>query len=216
MKRIKLIILPVIICAFITGCNNAQINDEDKQTNNKSAQTSETNDDKENKDETSDASQTNEKNETGNESLQASDKDNEKSTETNSQNDNSVNDEIFFGDWTITGTAASGPVTIYSTEDIEKIIGTKIYYGKDKFISDDKVVNNPIYETKSVSRDDFSSDHANISFDTLGITSDSINDTTVSASDNSIVDNIGNSFLIIDNNNLIIYNGGVFFKASRA
>ena len=31
MKRIKLIILPLIICAFITGCNKAQINNEDKQ-----------------------------------------------------------------------------------------------------------------------------------------------------------------------------------------
>ena len=49
MKRIKLIILPLIICAFITGCNKAQINNEDKQTNNKSAQTSKANDNKENK-----------------------------------------------------------------------------------------------------------------------------------------------------------------------
>ena len=31
MKRIELIILPLIICAFITGCNKAQINNEDKQ-----------------------------------------------------------------------------------------------------------------------------------------------------------------------------------------
>lgn len=61
MKRIKLIILPLIICAFITGCNKAQINNEDKQTNNKSAQTSKANDNKENKKETADVSQTNEK-----------------------------------------------------------------------------------------------------------------------------------------------------------
>jgi|GEM_PF-4906008 len=100
MKRIQLIILPLIIYAFITECNKAQINNEDKQTNNKSAQTSKANDNKENK----------------------------KSTETNSKNDNSINDEIFFCDWTITGTAASGPITIYSTEDIKKIIVTKIYY----------------------------------------------------------------------------------------
>ncbi|MFR1380178.1 MAG: hypothetical protein ACLSTJ_14605 [Clostridium neonatale] len=135
MKRIKLIILPLIICAFITGCNKAQINNEDNQTNNKSAQTSKANDNKENKKETTDVSQTNEKKETSNESLQTSDKDNKKSTETNSKNDNSINDEIFFGDWTITGTAASGPVTIYSTEDIKKIIGTKIYYGVDPFFN---------------------------------------------------------------------------------
>ncbi|CAI3603758.1 exported hypothetical protein [Clostridium neonatale] len=49
MKRIKLIILPLIICAFITGCNKAQINNEDKQTNNKSTQTSKANDNKKNK-----------------------------------------------------------------------------------------------------------------------------------------------------------------------
>ena len=87
------------------------------------------------KKETADISQTNEKKETSNESLQTSDKDNKKSTETNSKNDNSINDEIFFGDWTITGTAASGHVTIYSTEDIKKIIGTKIYYGVDPFFN---------------------------------------------------------------------------------
>lgn len=159
MKRIKLIILPLIVCAFITGCNNSKINNEDNQTNNKSAQASEASHDKVNKNETADVSQADKKKESSNESLQTSDKNNNESTQTSNVNDNSVEDEVFFGDWTITDTVASGSVSIYSTEDINKIIGIKIYYGKDKFVSNDIVINNPIYETSLLNRDEIGRAH---------------------------------------------------------
>jgi hypothetical protein len=126
--------------------------------------------------------------------------------------------EIFYGQWVITKVIAYGPVGTYSNDDIKNIVGRKLSFSKEKAscfgdqIKDlDNVAINPIYEKTVVSKSEFAADYRyRLSFDNLGIKSDSI--TRIYAVD---AKHNGCMFYIKDNETLILYGGGVYFKLDR-
>jgi hypothetical protein len=126
--------------------------------------------------------------------------------------------EIFYGQWVITKVLAYGPVGTYSNDDIKIIVGRKLSFSKEKAscfgdqIKDlDKVAINPVYEKIAVSKSEFANDYRyRLTFDNLGITSDSITKIyAVDAKHNGCI------FYIKDNDTLILYGGGVYFKLDK-
>jgi hypothetical protein len=126
--------------------------------------------------------------------------------------------EIFYGQWVITKVLAYGPVGTYSNDDIKIIVGRKLSFSKEKAscfgdqIKDlDKVAINPVYEKIAVSKSEFANDYRyRLTFDNLGITSDSITKIyAVDAKQNGCI------FYIKDNDTLILYGGGVYFKLDK-
>ncbi|MEG6586762.1 hypothetical protein [Dendrosporobacter sp. 1207_IL3150] len=126
--------------------------------------------------------------------------------------------EIFYGQWVIKKVAAYGPVGTYSKEDVEKIVGKRLSFSKEKascFGDDIKYLNDvvvaPIYERTIISKSDFATENRNRpTFEDLGIKNDSV--TRINVSDSKSTRCV---FYIKDNSTLILYGGGTFFELSR-
>lgn len=126
------------------------------------------------------------------------------------------NKEVFYGDWVIKKVLAYGSVGTYSKEDAESLIGKTLSFSKEKanFFGEqasyiNEVAINPAYEKKALSKEDFSINYR-MTLDKLGITTNSITEVTVSDSKGFV-----STFLIKDENTLIIVGGGTYFELVR-
>ncbi len=124
--------------------------------------------------------------------------------------------ETFFGDWVIDRVAAYGSAGTYSKEAAEGLIGRSLSFSTnsatrfgDQPSYLDKTAKNPTYVTTNISSSDFFANY-HMTLDKLGITADSV--TQVSASDS---EGNGCTFLIKDDNTLIVIGGGTYFELVR-
>jgi bla regulator protein BlaR1 len=124
--------------------------------------------------------------------------------------------EIFYGDWVIKKVAAYGSVGTYSKESAESLIGKGLSFSKDKATSFGdqpsditKVASNPVYKKTTISKADFVTNYR-MTLDKLGINADSVTGVTVSDSKGTVT-----TFLVKDENTLIIIGGGTYFELVR-
>ncbi len=124
--------------------------------------------------------------------------------------------ETFFGDWVIDRVAAYGSAGTYSKETAEELIGKSLSFSADSAtcFGDqpsylEETAKNPAYVTTDISGSDFITNYR-MTLNKLGITADSV--TQVSASDS---EGNGCTFLVKDDNTLIVIGGGTYFELVR-
>jgi bla regulator protein BlaR1 len=124
--------------------------------------------------------------------------------------------ETFYGDWVIKKVAAYGSVGTYSKESAESLIGKSLSFSKDKATSFgeqpadiNKVASNPVYKKTTISKADFVINYR-MTLDKLGVNADSVTGVTVSDSKGTV-----STFLVKDENTLIIIGGGTYFELVR-
>ncbi len=120
------------------------------------------------------------------------------------------------GKWIISRVLAFGQGGTYSKEDAEGLIGKEMNFSADKVtcfgdkISDlDNIAKAPTYTATDYSDSDFLS-YYRMSFDLLGLSGDKV--TEVSARD---AQGNGCTFLVKDENTLIVVGGGTYFELTR-
>jgi bla regulator protein BlaR1 len=124
--------------------------------------------------------------------------------------------EAFYGQWVIKQVLAYGPSGTYSTEDAKGLVGKSLSFSADKAtcFGDDpsaitKVASKPVYKKAVIINSDFTANYR-MTFDKLGIKGDSIKEITVSDSKGAVC-----TFLIKDDNTLILVGGGTYFELVR-
>lgn len=124
--------------------------------------------------------------------------------------------QLFYGKWEIKKQIAFGPVSIYSNEDIKKMIGKKLNYSDVKAVIETNICETPYYKKLTISQTDFETSNK-IKLSSLGITNNSIDQITVyiSSSSKEIWDSIGCIFYVKDQNTLVLFDGGVYFELDR-
>jgi hypothetical protein len=209
MKKKIIVILLVVASVFSVACGNkkddsAQSNKENNQsvsqTNNKDDSNSE-----EAKSNTTESSSNNNKAQ-----------DSIKNTST--QSTNNKQEESFYGNWVAKKQIGSLVATALSSKDVEKIIGSKFSFSKesascfgDSLDNMKNVVTNPKYEKKAINEDDFAINfRTKLTFKDLEGENGTI--TLVQATGDT---GVGVTFLIKDNNTLILFGGGVFIELDR-
>ena len=124
--------------------------------------------------------------------------------------------ELFYGDWVVKKSIAFGPVSTYSNDDVNKIIGKKLSYSELKAVFETNSAQKPFYKKISISKGDFETSNK-IKLSTLGITSSSINQVTVyiDSSSKNMWNSMGSIFYVKDQNTLILFDGGVYFELDK-
>ncbi|QHQ59754.1 M48 family metalloprotease [Anaerocolumna sedimenticola] len=128
----------------------------------------------------------------------------------------SDNKQVYYGDWMINKVLAYGSAGTYSKKDAEKLVGKSLSFtdsqatsfGDDPSLID-QVVSDPVYTETEVTANDFISNYR-MSFDRLGIKGDSAEEISVTNTDVSAC-----TFLIKDDNTLILIGGGTYFELTR-
>lgn len=122
----------------------------------------------------------------------------------------------FFGHWITQKVVTSGPVSAYSTAQVRSFLGKELFYSKKRARYDGQAPIRPYYRTSSVSQDDFQFFNK-VSFDEIGVHKQSITEVDVytDKSRENIWDGPGALFFIKGSNNLILFQGGVFFELAR-
>ena len=122
--------------------------------------------------------------------------------------------ESYYGEWIINKVQAYG-IGTYSVEDAESLLGETLILTADKAsyfgerpLAIEKVATNPIYTETIISESDFEVNYR-IPFDFLGIKAP-FTEINVSDSNGHV-----STFLIKDDNTLIITGGGTFFELIR-
>ncbi|MDF2537971.1 MAG: peptidase BlaR1 [Herbinix sp.] len=140
-------------------------------------------------------------------------------TENSSQNNDAADnteDKVYYGDWVISQVLAYGSAGTYSSEEAESLIGTSLSFTKDKAscFGDqasalDIEVSNPVYSENVITNSDMVNNYR-MNFEKLGITTESVTEV-------SVADTQGNacSFLVKDDNTLILVGGGTYFELTR-
>jgi bla regulator protein BlaR1 len=122
----------------------------------------------------------------------------------------------YYGDWTISKVLAYGQSGTYSKEDAEGLIGKEMSFSADSatcfgdqssYI--DTTAKNPVYTATEYTDADFVS-YYRMSFDLLGLTGDAVAEISVKDSKGN-----GCTFLIKDENTLIVVGGGTYFELVR-
>jgi bla regulator protein BlaR1 len=121
--------------------------------------------------------------------------------------------EAFYGQWVIKQVLAFGQVGTYSNENTKTLIEKTLSFSQDKasYFGDQpsdisKVATSPVYKKTVISKGDFLTNYR-MTFDKLGIKADSITQVTVSDSKGTV-----STFLVKDDNTLIIIGGGTYFE----
>ncbi len=124
--------------------------------------------------------------------------------------------ESYYGDWVIKGVAAYGAAGTYSKEDTKALIGKGMSFTEssascfgDEATYIKKIAKKPVYTSTELTAKEFAANY-NMTFDQLGITQKNV--TQVTAAD---ADGNGCTFLVIDENKLIVIGGGTFFELER-
>jgi bla regulator protein BlaR1 len=122
----------------------------------------------------------------------------------------------YYGDWTISKVLAYGQSGTYSKEDAEGLIGKTMSFSADSatcfgdqasYI--DNTAKSPNYSATEYTSSDFVS-YYRMSCDLLGLTGDTVTEISVKDSKGS-----GCTFLIKDENTLIVVGGGTYFELVR-
>ena len=123
--------------------------------------------------------------------------------------------ESYYGEWVINQVQAYG-VGTYSREDAESLLGKTLIFTADKasHFGDhpstiEKVATNPIYTETIISESEFVENYR-IPFDLLGLKGPTFTEINVSDSNGPVA-----TFLIKDDNTLIISGGGTYFELIR-
>jgi hypothetical protein len=123
--------------------------------------------------------------------------------------------ESYYGEWIINQVQAYG-VGTYSVEDAESLLGKTLIFTADKasYFGDhpstiEKLATNPIYTETIISDSDFVEKYR-IPFDLLGLEGPTFTEINVSDSNGPV-----STFLIKDDNTLIISGGGTYFELIR-
>jgi len=122
----------------------------------------------------------------------------------------------YYGQWKINKQIAFGPASIYSNDDIKKMIGKTISYSDIQAAYDTVTCKNPYYKKSTISSTNFETSNKT-KFSTLGITTNSVDQVTVftNSSSNNIWDSAGSVFYLKDQNTLILFDGGVYFELTK-
>ncbi|MDH7578614.1 MAG: hypothetical protein QHH75_12560 [Bacillota bacterium] len=134
----------------------------------------------------------------------------------NSSDISETTEEMFYGQWVIKEHIECGRVSTYTQEDIERLVGKRIAYSVDSACFDNKLCKKPYYKKSIISDNEFfESFYA--SFDRLGINEKSaiIVDVYIDSDCNNLWDSTGSTFLIKDQNTLVLFDDGEFFKLVR-
>jgi bla regulator protein blaR1 len=122
----------------------------------------------------------------------------------------------YYGEWVINKVLAYGGAGTYSKEVAESIVGKGLSFTKDQATSfgDDptyieKVVSKPVYSETVLTSGDFVSNY-HMTFDNLGIKADSVTEISVADADGAVY-----SFLVKDENTLILIGGGTYFELTK-
>jgi len=124
--------------------------------------------------------------------------------------------EIFYGTWIISKIITSGNASIYSQDDIDKLMGKKLEYNSNYVRFENNIQNNPYYKKETISESDFLIGYT-VSFKDLGIENKSIVQVEVYTDDacTNYWDSIGSTILIKNDNTLILIDGGDFFELTK-
>lgn len=117
----------------------------------------------------------------------------------------------YLGAWTVTENIIYAPVSAFSSEEAEELVGNTLIYDADKYTWEDMVFNQTVYEETAVTKEEFLEDYNNrLTFADLGLSDGEV---TLVSVGNSY--EFGSSFYIKDENTLIISCDGAFFEAVR-
>lgn len=123
----------------------------------------------------------------------------------------------YFGDWVINKVIAFG-VGTYSEEDANTLIGLDMTFTKDtastfgdQLADAGSTIENPRYAQTVMTEDEFLADYK-ISLSLLGIESNTATVINVSPINISNTDYIVSTFLVKDDNTLILFGGGTYFE----
>ncbi|MDF2544354.1 MAG: peptidase [Herbinix sp.] len=138
------------------------------------------------------------------------------SDDTSTENENTLERYSFYGDWKINKVLAYGSAGTFSSEDAESLVGKTVSLSEDSatgfgdqasYLED--VIDKPTYAEAVITAEDFVINYR-MSFELLGISAESVTEITVSDANN-----VGYSFLIKDENTLVLIGGGTYFELIR-
>lgn len=122
---------------------------------------------------------------------------------------------VYYGEWVINKVQAFG-IGTFSGEEAESLLGKSLSFTQDKAsyfgdqLSDiEKVADKPIYKEAVISESDFITKYR-MSFDNLGINVDAVMEVNVSDAKGPV-----STYLVKDDNTLIIVGGGTYFEMVR-
>ena len=117
---------------------------------------------------------------------------------------------VYYGDYSIVKCVGTAQVYAMSQEEIEEVIGNKLSYAPVSFAWNGNTMSTS-YSDKTYSANQFSEDFG-IQSSELGMKEKEFLAVSVLTEGNFI----GQNFYVIDENNLLVYYEGVFFKAERS
>ena len=122
----------------------------------------------------------------------------------------------YYGQWKINKQIAYGAASIYSNDDVKKMIGKTIVYSDIEAVYGTVACKNPYYKKSTITSSSFETSNK-MKFSTLGITTKSVDQITVftNSSMNDLWDSVGSVFYIKDQNTLILFDGGVYFDLTK-
>jgi bla regulator protein BlaR1 len=123
---------------------------------------------------------------------------------------------IYYGDWKINKVLAFGSVGTFSREDADALIGKVLSFSADKatnFLDSaaslEIVSAEPVYSEAVLTKEDFVTNYR-MTFDNLGIGTDAVTEISVTDANGVVC-----TFLVIDENTLILSGGGTYFELVR-
>lgn len=122
----------------------------------------------------------------------------------------------YYGVWNIKKVLAFGSAGTYSREDADALIGKELSFSTDKATNFgdkaallEQISSRPVYKENELTKDDFVANYR-MTFDKLGINTDAVTEVSVSDANGVVC-----SFLVIDDNKLILSGGGTYFELER-
>lgn len=131
-------------------------------------------------------------------------------------NDKATEIKTYFGEWEIKELAFYGVGGVYSSDDLDKMIGRKLIFSEikatcfgDMIEYLDMVVKNPKYVENNITKKEFLNGWK-LSMDEINFLPNNIVEVTVEQSNNTKC-----HFLVIDKDSLLLIGGGVFLLLDR-
>ena len=125
------------------------------------------------------------------------------------ESDGNASDLSYYGTWKIIRYYMPG-ITAMSKDEADGYVGMVLTYSTDAFVYNGNANNNPDYQERELTAEEFASNYGGVTFDSLGITSASVKQVDISNADD-----LGWSFFVKDENTLLINKDGVFFEAEK-
>lgn len=133
--------------------------------------------------------------------------------------DYTYSQELFYGTWTVTACQGKAPDCVLTQEEIDQCIGWQITYSADRFASPDgeyTLEPSYAYQREIVGEDKFSSRYG-IELEELGVYNRrKLDYAHLFLPEETFWDTpLGKEYYIWNQNTILIYRGGVFFRAER-